>query len=267
MEQFIREVLKDSYDLHVHSSLGENDKLYGDWDILRDLDSAGMAGAVFKNGRSASCGRACSINACQITRAKMLGAATLSYTCGGINPYAVKSARKFGAKIIWLPVEDYPKGLTIFGEDGKLLPQIYEILELLSGQNIWLATGHISPEEAVAVCTEGVKRNVPCILTHPESKKIPLSVQTQLADMGVMQEKVWCSVQHGRAEPAELAANIRAVGAERCFLATDFGQRKNPLPTQGFAAMIRALLAEGIREEEIYRMGHTNPIAMMEGTL
>ena len=135
----------------------------------------------------------------------------------------------------------------------------------MSGRNIWLATGHISPAEAVAVCTEAVKKDVPCILTHPESKKIPLDVQKQLRNMGVMQEKVWCSVQHGHATAAELAANIRAMGAEHCFLATDFGQRKNPPPTQGFAAMIRALLQEGISEDDIYRMGHTNPIAMMEG--
>lgn len=264
MEQFIKEVLKNSYDLHVHSSLVPNGSLYDDIEILQDLDSYQMAGAVFKNNESPSCTRAYSINSISGTKAKMLGSFSMARVAGGINRYAVKNALRHDAKLIWLPTVDYPKGLTVVDESGKLLPQIYECLEVLAGTKIWLATGHISAEEALLVCTEARKMDIRCILTHPETKKIPLDTQKKLADMGVMQEKVWCSVQHQHATTADLAANIRAIGAERCFLATDFGQRKNPLPTKGFAAMIRALLAEGISENDIYRMAHINPIAMME---
>lgn len=264
MEQFIREVLKNSYDLHIHTAANDRGNLRDDVDVLRAMDAYDMAGAVTKPNRSESCSRAYAVNKCCGTKAKMFGALALAFSAGGINPYAVKSALKLGAKIVWLPVLDYPKGLTTTDENGKLLPQMYEIFELLSGADAWLATGHIAAEEAYLVCTEALKKNVRCILTHPESR-IPLPMQKELGEMGVMLEKTWCNVWHKTVTVSRMAENIRAVGAEHCFLSSDFGQSKNPLPPDGLADMIKALLQEGVSEDDIYRMGHTNPVSMMEG--
>jgi len=263
MEQFIREVLKNSYDLHIHTAANDRGFLRDDVDVLRALDAYEMAGAVTKPNRSESCSRAYAVNKCCGTKAKMLGALALAFSTGGINPYAVKSALKLGAKIVWLPVLDYPKGLGIRGDDGNLLPQMYEIFDLMTASDAWLATGHLSAEDAYLVCTEAVKHHVRCILTHPESR-IPLAMQKELGDMGIMLEKTWCNVWHGTVTVKQMAENIRTVGAEHCFLSSDFGQSKNPLPPDGLSDMIKALLQEGIREEDIYRMGHANPVSMME---
>jgi hypothetical protein len=52
---------------------------------------------------------------------------------------------------------------------------------------------------------------------------------------------------------------IRAVGPERCILASDLGQAGNPAHPEGLEAFFRALRAAGVTEGEIGVMAKRNP--------
>jgi imidazolonepropionase-like amidohydrolase len=62
---------------------------------------------------------------------------------------------------------------------------------------------------------------------------------------------------------ADLVACVRAVGVERCTLATDYGQAVNPHPAEGLQLFADALVAEGLSEADVRTMACTNPCALL----
>ena len=62
---------------------------------------------------------------------------------------------------------------------------------------------------------------------------------------------------------SEIAAAARTIGFERCTLATDYGQKVNVRPAEGFQAFADALFAEGLDEGAIRRMACENPRALL----
>ena len=57
----------------------------------------------------------------------------------------------------------------------------------------------------------------------------------------------------------EMAAAVKAVGAQHCILATDLGQTGNPIHPDGYKLLVAGLKAEGISQEEIELMMKRNP--------
>lgn len=197
-----------------------------------------------------------------------------------------------GAKIIWMPTgsaknhidhyggkSDYKeqkskirllpqKGITILSDDGKIVPVVYDIIDLIKDSDAVLATGHLSPIETKALVELAISRGVKKVLVaHPDLKinKMELSLQLELVKMGAFVEKsaltlmpLWKSI-----ETEELVASIRKLGVENCILQTDFGQANHPTPTQGFNQFIETLINNGLREEEVQQMACTNPAQLI----
>jgi hypothetical protein len=82
-----------------------------------------------------------------------------------------------------------------------------------------------------------------------------------LADLGATIElcALTCLGALATRPPSAIAAAVRAVGAERCTLATDYGQKANVRPAPGFQGFADALLAAGLDERAIRRMACDNP--------
>ena len=52
--------------------------------------------------------------------------------------------------------------------DGKLLPEVLEVLSLIAQHDLTLATGHVTPKEALMILREAKNRGVQhMIVTHP----------------------------------------------------------------------------------------------------
>ena len=83
--------------------------------------------------------------------------------------------------------------------------------------------------------------------------------QKELADLGVLVEKNWFNVAQKAVSIYQMAENIRYVGAERCYIATDRGQYGMPSPTEEFRRFIGALLEQGMSEEELSFLARKNP--------
>jgi hypothetical protein len=109
------------------------------------------------------------------------GAASCSANAvGGINPAAVEWMHRFygsRGKVVWLPTFESDKHVKTFGKPtdqgivvapgGKVIPQMEEILKIIARENLLLATGHVHPEEVVAVVKRGRELGVKnIIVTH-----------------------------------------------------------------------------------------------------
>ena len=264
MDEFevkVRELMRGGYDLHVHAAPSHSKRAVDDFELARQLDEYGMAGAITKCHYEPTGARAAIANRYSGAKARLFGAIALNRPVGGINPYAVESALKLGAKMVWLPTKDVKAGLKVVDENGALLPQVYEVFDVVKKFGAYLATGHITPAESDTVIRAGLKEGVNMILTHPDSKSVaaPLEMQLALAKEGAMIEKTWGNVHNGHISAEAMVESIKLIGSEHVFLVTDFGQADSPMPVQGIHDFVSALLRGSIRESDIITMLRTNP--------
>src|SRR4029077_17085163 len=90
--------------------------------------------------------------------------------------YLVDVVGHYG-RIVWMPTHDsehevkYLKENRAFvsvSRDGKLLPEVLEVLSLIAQNDLTLATGHVTPQEALIILREAKNRGVQrMIVTHP----------------------------------------------------------------------------------------------------
>jgi hypothetical protein len=65
------------------------------------------------------------------------------------------------------------------------------------------------------------------------------------------------------ADPMETVKTIKAIGADRCIIGSDFGQVLHMDSIDGMRVFIRALLGFGISEKEVKVMLQDNPAKLM----
>jgi len=270
------ELTKGSYDLHTHPDPSHFPRALDDFALLREADEYGMAGVLIKSHYETTGARARIANAHAGAKARAYGSVTLNWPVGGLNPYAVISAVKMGAACVWMPTRDAGHcleygdmpgdffkrpGITIFDDNGKVSARVYEIFEAAKELGVYVASGHLSPAETVALCEAGagVKANV--ILTHPDWERttLPLETQLRIADMGVLVEKLGSNIWSGDIGEKAMADSIRAIGPERVFMGTDCGVAGRMHPAPGMAKFIEQMLDQGISERDIRTMTADNP--------
>jgi len=161
------------------------------------------------------------------------------------------------------------RGISILDPSGELIPQVGEALGLVADANIVLGTCHLSLGEdfvlVKAARDAGVKK---ILITHPgwEATDWPLDSLVRLVEMGAMLEYCYgsCMPYGNRLDPSRIVEGIRRVGAEKCIVATDFGQPYNPHPIDGMRQFIKVLLALGIADAEIDTMARRNPAKLLD---
>ncbi|MCR4440589.1 MAG: DUF6282 family protein [Peptococcaceae bacterium] len=285
------ELLKGAVDIHVHTSPSLFPRSVDDFELAEHARKAGMKGFIIKAHEGSTVERAITLS--KQTGLAVGGCLVLNQFVGGFNPYAVELALKMGAKIIWMPtisarnhlqfhsggnwkaqkssyeIKVPDKGYSVLDDDGKILNEVKEILALIAENGGALGTGHLSVQEVISLVDEACKMGIKKLLVaHPELDltKTPLSVQQDLAKKGAYLEKSMLPLMPAwkNSTPEETAGSIRAVGAERCIIQTDFGQASHPSPVEGFRMFIEELLKCGITEEEIRIMAHRNPCVFLE---
>lgn len=281
IEALADELMTGAYDLHVHSAPSAFPRAMDGFELVREADAAGMAGVMLKSHYEPTAVRAALINQHSGCKAKAYGGLALNWPVGGLNVYAVENALRVGAKIIWMPTRDSENslrfgnmegdffdrpGISVLNERGKLKDCVYEIMDVIKGYDAALATGHISPEESVALCREGRARGVRMILTHPEFPRtfVQPEIQKELADIGVLIEKCWFNVAQKRVTVEEMASAIRLVGSGRAFLSTDRGQKGMPGPASEYRRFIKALLEAGLTRDQLRELTHIVPKSILD---
>ncbi|MDR2523528.1 MAG: DUF6282 family protein [Synergistaceae bacterium] len=283
------ELLRDAVDMHVHSTPSHFPRLIDDLDLAESVAGAAMRGAVVKFHGGCTAARAYLANK-HAGREALFGSITLNGFVGGVNPLAVEAEVLLGAKIVWFPTihaanhiiyyggaewrhmkaeRSLPsprRGIAATDAEGRLLPEVLDVLDVAAKYDICVATGHLSISESVALCREAARRGVKkIVLTHAdfETQKVPLDLQAALSKEGVLIEKTALTVVLGHIGIEEMAQGIAEIGPERCILATDFGQANNPPIPQGFSEILSALLDNGLTPKALEMMIRHNPKRML----
>jgi hypothetical protein len=296
-------LLAGSYDMHMHAypewSLGVIVR-YDNEEIARFSRDAGMAGIIFKSHFWPTMFMADTVNKKFAEEEnnsnpnfKVFGSITLNDCCGGIQPWVVEAAVQSNARMVWMPtwsaqnditgkrVSEYMEsflttlsaytrehGSVLVGDDGKLLPNVLDVLSVCRDHDIALSTGHVSWKESLVLAKAAQEMKFKkLIFTHPDSStiKADLDVIRQMADLGAYIEICalgLTSIYH-RITPQKFGEIIHTVGAKRCILSTDyFHEWVAPLPEQ-MRMLINSLLFAEVSVDEVSCMCKDNPAYLL----
>jgi microsomal dipeptidase-like Zn-dependent dipeptidase len=153
-------------------------------------------------------------------------------------------------------------------QNGQLLPETKRVIAVIARQNLVLATGHPTAEEALMMIREGKEQGVKhMVVTHAMLQPIHMSDAQMLeaAKMGAYIEFVYNGLVGSYKEFTfkDYARAIRYVGVEHCILSSDMGQPANPLHPDGLILLFQGLKEQGITTAEINRMAKENPARLL----
>lgn len=203
-------------------------------------------------------------------------------TCHGMNPEVVRIALQYpNIKMIWFPTftsygfwrgagKPEHGGVRLVDEStGKVLPEVVQIMEMAAERKVGIGLGHTDFQELLPLARLARDIGARAVLDHPllELNKLLLDEMKQLAELGVY-VGTYCqpmipSLYQPVADPMETIRTIKAIGAERCIIGSDFGQVMHVNSLDGMRIFLRALLAFGISREEVFLMIRDNPAKLM----
>jgi hypothetical protein len=288
-EEKIRQILQGSVDFHVHAHMSQD----FEWNLVEigtQATSIGMRAIVIKNLYGSSheqCNMANKILGKDIFYATLV----LGRVTGGINATAVKQFALSGATnlIVEMPVFDAAHHLLSSNEhadpginvikNGEPSPGVIDVLDVVYQNNLVLKTGHISPQESIALIKIakdiGVKQ---VVVTHATGAPVIASVEQQMemVTMGAVIEhclvkflpdNVWkhskrlvrCSSEPKLGDLEYLKESIRNIGADHCLISTDSGLLCGLSPHEQFKYFIYLLLTMGFSVEDVRTMAKDNP--------
>ena len=269
-------------DIHTH---GDPDSRPRKLDVIewaRSAKAAGMRAIVLKN-HYAPTAQAAYLVRQVVPGIEVYAGFSLDGPVGGLNVQAVEQANAFKGqtlRIIWMPTFDsendvkFAKANRPFvavSKNGRLLPEVIDVLKVLAKDNLVLATGHSSAEEDLLLVKEGRALGIrQIVVTHPLAPSIHMSIpqMQEAAKMGAVLE--FCA---GQVLPTASPATrnnvkpyvdaIHAIGAEHAILSSDLGQPENPYPIDGWKLYLEMLRKGGITDAELDRMAKTNPATLL----
>ena len=273
------QTLQGAVDIHVHCDPDVLPRSLDAIDVAREARAAGMRAVVLKNHYVPTASWAFILRKA-VPGIEMFGGIDLNRTMGGINPAAVENMAKvkggFG-RIVWMPTFDaqnqvrYSKEnrpYVAVSKDGKLLPEVLEVLRIIAQHQLILETGHSSAEECLMLIRAGKEAGIKnIVVTHAMAPPVKMNIEQmkQAVAMGAYLEFVYNDLI-GPAHTNSIegySAAIRSVGVEHCILSSDLGQAGNPHPAAGLLEFYKVLHAQGFTDAEIDRMGKTNPAKVL----
>jgi hypothetical protein len=264
-------------DMHAHSDPDGTPRSIDAIDLARLAKSRGMRAIVLKNHYEPTASLAWIVRK-EVPGIEVFGGISLDLAVGGVNPAAVEWMTKVKGgygRVIWLPTFDSEAQIKLTHQqrpfarvtkDGKVVPEVLQVMTIAARHNLVLETGHSSPAESLLLIDEAKRQGVKHIMvTHALSNPGgPLSITeiAKAAKMGAYIELVYTSLTDSEIQKDVDA--IRAAGPSSVVISSDLGQPSNPLHPDGLLALYRALMAHGITESEITQMSRTNPARLLD---
>jgi hypothetical protein len=266
--------LKGIVDTHVHSDPDSAPRSIDALEAARLAAGEGMRALLLKNHNAATVQLAYIVGKV-VPGVEVYGSVVLNRAVGGVNPAAVEQAAlmKGGRlRVVWMPTFDAGneaakpnRPFVPVSKDGKLLPEVLEVLRLLGKYKIGLATGHSTPAEHLMLVHEGRKAGITkMIVTHP-SGRMSIDQMKEAAADGAYIEFVYHSLLGGRGGEglAGYVKAIRAIGAEHCVVSSDLGQDDSPVHTVGWKTYLEMLKNAGVSQADIDLMARRNPARLL----
>ena len=272
-------LMEGAVDIHVHFAPDPRVERRGNAiEVALQAKQMGMRGLVLKSHEYPSHPVAYTVSQ-MVPDITLVGGVALDVEVGGLNPMAVECTAQVGGRVVWMPTfsaradrqhKGLSGGICLLDGQGKLVPEVYQILEVVKAHDMVLATGHISTKECMVLVEEarnlGIRR---VVVTHGTTSAFwtgmtPEDMKT-LAGMGAYIEHcvhVMMPTTY-RVSPQELVDTIRTIGAEHCIISSDFGQDFHPMPAEGLRMGIATLLQAGMEEVEVGMLVKDNPSRLL----
>jgi len=277
-------------DMHVHPDPDVFGRALTDIELATLAKRKGMRGIVIKNHVVTTNDRAATTMQL-VPGLEVWGGIVLNKSVGGLNPSAVEWMHRMSGgrgKVVWLPTFDSDKHIKtlvdkdksglVVAVDGKVTPEMDEILKIIARENLVLATGHVSADEVLIVVRRAKELGVNNILVTHGLTNIPgLSIEQakEVAAMGAMIEMCYLQFMTGptaqykwmthwdKVDATDVAEAVRQIGADHLVLSTDLGQQGMMTPPDGVENQIAAVKAAGVSEADIDKMMKKNPAKLL----
>lgn len=290
----IDRLLRGGVDLHCHSAPSPFPRRVDHVDVGRHYATAGFRAVVVKSHHHSTAFDVAALGPHGLASlpVRVVGGVALNGPVGGVNPRAVDLTLRMGGRVVWLPTigagrhiafhgahpDAFPHPqvellaeapVDVLGADGELTPELRQSLRLIAEADAVLASGHLGPAELVQVFqaarAAGVGR---LLLNHPNFiVDAGFDDARRLVELGAFvehnlslydEDSVFC-----RWPVDVLARWIIEVGPEHTILASDLGQRANPLPLDAYRKVCDRLLDCGVGERAIRRIAADNPARLL----
>lgn len=285
--------LSGCVDLHVHSAPCLFPRLGDDIDMARRAQESGMRAIALKSHHENTVSRAYHTQNA-VPGLQVIGGVTLNHCVGGVNPAAVEAALMLGGRIVWGPtghacyhgvITGEPgkwgvpgmvmpgsdrAGVTVLDGQGKLTPEISEVLDLVKQYDALFCTAHLSPEEITQVVERCAATGVRVMVNHIYYfPRVDIVYAEDIARRGAYVEL--CSTllipsrhrKEVRYDYELMAETVKRLGAERCVMSTDGGGMISGLfPHEQFRMFGQRLQGYDVPLSDIYRMMRDNPTAL-----
>jgi hypothetical protein len=299
-----KNILQGVFEMHVHCSPDIVPRKTDDLSLIKSAAGAGMGGVMLKSHFGSTVERAQLLQTI-VPEIRVFGSLCLNHPVGGLNPNTVEIYTRLGAKEIFMPTlsaremfdemgrhktvpekiesikswkgENWPwdrrgKGISIFDEKGKLVEEVFQILEIIAAGEVVLGTGHLSIPETRALIDAALDLKIKRLLiTHPEYlAAMDTADQVLLAKKGVFFERCYLFAPEASGSPVFgdrfklMVGNMKAVGIESNVLGTDFGQPASPHPVEGMKNFLLSLQQAGFKDDEIETMSIRTPDYLLQ---
>lgn len=281
----LTQLLDGCFDTHIHAGPDS----YG-WRVLSEADVARKAvdyrfgGVVFKCQSAPSSCRQFFVKELADQYAEstgqrkvdVFGGVCCSTQVGGYNPAAVEASFKMGGKYVWTPSKDAAHhhraegnpnpGVECIDQDGKLLPNMLEILKLIAENDGVLGLSHNSTYERLLLAKTAKEMGVQRIVVEHPLMHISRLTEEQMEEffnMGVYLGMTYIAAIPNFIVPdvdkTEASRLIKKFGPARWVSQTDLTQLQTQDPVEGIRTLAKMLLSQGISENDIRKIFVDNP--------
>ena len=279
----VQGLLDGAVDFYVHASPDPIPRRCNDVDLARELASAGLAAAIHRHHSSSTVERSALVR--EVTGFDLWGAVEFSGPAGGLDPVLAETGLRQGAVLVSLPMlsgsgwravraatppeqrDGFDYGdVPVVDSDGRLLPSVGEVIDLVAAAGVVLVTGYLVPSELAAVvrlaAVQGVDK---IVLSNPLGRGFAISPDAvvELARLGPVWVELSVHQLEAEAHMDEALALITRLGPERVIVSSDGGIATAPSPHELLVKGIARLLDAGFTDHSVRRMVTQNPKAMI----
>lgn len=209
---------------------------------------------------------------------EMIGSIVLNHPVGGINPAAVETALKLGARIVWMPTTDSRNERELKGfhdgivcvEHGRVTEPVREILNMIREYDAVLGTGHLDAQESLALIDTAKTMGIDRILVdHPEYWVTQMTMEQQLRlvrDYDVCIGRYYAQPMPDGSFHVNLPENLEAyrqIGYKNMIISTDGGQLANPHWEDALRIYMQYFADQGVPKEHIDYMAKALPAKLL----
>jgi hypothetical protein len=273
-------VLVGAIDLHAHFGPDSYPRQWDAFEIVALAQARGLRGIVLKNHFAETAGLAYLARKYGAQGIEVFGAVTLDTPIGGVNPQAVRymvDVTGGWGRIVWLPTHDSEHEVAYnketrpsarVSDDGVLLPEVLEVLDLIKEHELTLATGHVTPAETLQILAEARQRGITrSIVTHPlldpQFTFMSVGELRQATELGASIEITAGSLYREGPGRERVLAALRALGPEHFFVGSDSGLTGTANHTDALVLAARVLRENGFDERALDLMFKDTPARLL----